>query len=351
MKSTDEENLMTEDEEGSRRLTLAMSTEEERKAAREEYQQKESLHLEETQSKNRLYVMRVFSALFYAFSSFLITVVNKVVLTSCRFPSSTILAFGQILTTVVVLSLAKRVGLISYPNFSRDSFRKIFPLPFLFLGNAVTGLGGTKELSLPMFTALRRFSILMTMILEFYVLSVKPGLAVQLSVYTMIGGALLASTNDVSFSMPGYTLVMLNNMFTASNGVFMKKKLDSKEYGKYGLQFYNAIFMIVPLFMFAYVNGDCEKALNYEHWSSGYFLLNFTLSCFMGFILNASVVQCTMYNSALTTTIIGCLKNISVTYLGMFIGGDYVFNFYNFCGLNLSVIGSLMYAYVTFRRQ
>lgn len=63
------------------------------------------------------------------------------------------------------------------------------------------GLGGTQELSLPMMTVLRRFSILMTMIGEFYILSYKPRLSVQLSVYLMIFGALVAAANDLAFNL------------------------------------------------------------------------------------------------------------------------------------------------------
>jgi len=296
------------------------------------------------------YMLKIWSALFYAVASFLITVVNKLVLTSEKFPSFQVLALGQVISTVVILYAAKALNFVSYPNLSRSTFGKIFPLPILYLGNAVTGLGGTKELSLPMFTALRRFSILLTMVLELYVLGVKPSLSVQFSVYTMIGGALIAASNDLTFTPSGYTLVMLNNIFTGTNGVYTKKKLESKEYGTYGLMYYNALFVLVPFALIALFTGEIQMALEYDGWLNPVFLLYFFLSCIMGFVLNASVVLCTQHNSALATTIIGCLKNVSVTYLGMFIGGDYVYHPINFIGINISVIGSLIYTYVTFRR-
>lgn len=306
----------------------------------------------ESEAESRTqFLKKVFSALFYAVSSFMITVVNKTVLTTYAFPSYQVLGLGQMIATLVVLWVGRRVQLVQFPPLDGDVARRIWPLPLIYLGNMATGLGGTKELSLPMFTALRRFSILMTMILEQIILGVQASCSVQASVLAMVGGAIIAAADDVTFSSTGYILVLLNDVFTAANGVYMKKKLDSKELGKYGLMFYNSLFMIVPAAIVAWGMGDLDKSAAYEHWDDPLFFMQFLMSCVMGFVLSYSVMLCTQYNSALTTTIIGCLKNILVTYLGMVIGGDYVFSLLNFIGLNISVLGSLVYTYITFKRK
>ncbi|XP_054084835.1 UDP-sugar transporter UST74c-like [Zeugodacus cucurbitae] len=190
---------------------------------------------------NSLFVKKVGSALFYGMSSFMITVVNKTVLTSYHFPSFMFLSLGQLMASILVLRLGRKLKLVTFPPLKRNTFMKIFPLPAIYLGNMMFGLGGTKELSLPMFAALRRFSILMTMLLELKILGVRPSFAVQVSVYAMIAGALLAASDDLSFNMRGYIFVMITNAFTALNGVYVKQKLGTSEIGKYGLMFYNSL--------------------------------------------------------------------------------------------------------------
>ena len=97
------------------------------------------------------------------------------------------------------------------------------------------------------------------------------------------------------------------------------------------------------------VPGEVDRVKNFHLWSNSSFIVYIAFASLMGSVLNLAIFLCTSTNSALTTTVVGCLKNVLTSYIGMFVGGDYIFSWLNFLGINISIAGSLIYARATFR--
>jgi hypothetical protein len=149
---------------------------------------------------------------------------NKAVLTQHKFQFFDFLAMFQFLVTVTILTVLRLMKKVDIPPISKAIIVEIVPISFMFLGNVICGLGGqdlfrqwamhwllsyfvltgTRSLNLPMFTALRRFSIFMTMLAEYYVLGSKAPVPVIISVVMMVGGALFAALFDLSFDFTGF---------------------------------------------------------------------------------------------------------------------------------------------------
>lgn len=308
------------------------------------------------------FLSRISSAAFYAVASTAVILVNKMVLTERGFPAFYFLALAQFVATSIVLLFLCAFGKVDLPRLDRTLFRDIIPISIFYLGNVLSGLGGTQSLNLPMFTVLRRFSIAMTMFGEYYILSRKPTQEVFLSVVGMVMGAIVAAFNDLSFDMMGYVMVLTNDVFTALSGVYMKKATNSpKISNKIGVLFYNSVFSAIALIFYLsflsfqqFTMGQrtvVEDILSFEGWKDISFIYLFMAAASMGSVLNYSIFLCTANNSALTTAVIGCLKNVAVTYYGMIFMSGYVFNLLNFVGLNISIVASLFYTYVILFRK
>jgi solute carrier family 35 protein len=318
---------------------------------------------------------KVGSAIFYGLSSFLVIFMNKYLLSEFNFPHFIFLAGGQFLWTTVVIFSLGIAGCVEIPQVTFSLVKEVAPVSIMFFLNVVSGLGSTKSLNLPMFTVLRRFSILMTMVGEWTILGNIAESTVVASVWMMVLGAVVAAFDDLSFSAYGYTMILANDLFTALNGIYLKKATLSSKSSKTGILFMNSLLsfsMVLMLYVcnHIYVSSyalDGQMVMNakeasiagtppvsmltdvlsFPEWGNSKFCALFFLTTCMGTVLNWAIFLCTSLNSALTTTVIGCLKNILTTYLGMVLLSGYNFSWTNFIGINISIVGSVWYTYHT----
>ncbi|CAH0384162.1 unnamed protein product [Bemisia tabaci] len=249
--------------------------------------------------------MKVVTAVMFAASSFVVTLANKSILTTYQFPSFKAMALIQSLTTVLALYALKKLRFVEFSDLK---------------WGMLLSLSGTKELSIPMNTTIHRFAVMTTMILEYYVLSVWPPRSVQLSVMVMVLGAVIAMA-EPSPNVFGYACVLISDAFSSYGCVFTKDILErDTSMNKYGFLFFNSLFVLPLMLLLACIDDDLVLAYNFPMWHDPFFSLMFVVASTLGALLSFTAMLCTLHNSALTTTIVACLKNAFVTYVGMYWG-------------------------------
>ncbi|KAL5107519.1 UDP-glucuronic acid/UDP-N-acetylgalactosamine transporter [Taenia crassiceps] len=242
--------------------------------------------------------------------------VNKIILTANRFPSPIFLAASQMCITFVLLLTFSLCGLAKILKPSQTLILRIIPFSCIYAIDVVMGLAGTGAISLPLFSALRRISNFFILFGERYFFGKRHSVLTHIALITMVTGAFVAVSGDINFDPIGYGFIFINNISTAAKGLLTKSRLS---------------------------NGTIRPVVEFPLWTDAFFVAGFIFSCLAAVTLQFLTFECTRLTSALTTSVIGVLKNTIVSYGGMFVGGDYIFTVVNFCGVTISTTGAITY--------
>jgi drug/metabolite transporter (DMT)-like permease len=274
------------------------------------------------------------SVLLYMTSSFMIVIFNKVILTQYQFPSVPFLMLCQSIFSSVFF----------WTKLKQKANRELILVCLLNVGNVFFGLNAAGTLNIAMFTALRRISVMMTLIAQWWFLGKKSSKPVVITVAVMVFGSFVAASDDLTFDLFGYTFAMMNNFLTAAAQIASKYAFD-KGWEKETILFYSSLTSVVLSGIKCY---DFELT-TFHAWNQTGFQIAFVFSIALGIMLNFGASWVIEKNDALTLAVSGSTKSAVMGLLvcfGLF-DPTYVFTWVNFTGLQISTIGSFVYVYYT----
>lgn len=284
------------------------------------------------------FAMKLWGATYYMTASMVVQLMNKALFTSYGFHCPLLVGLLQMaIITPVCYAVAR-------PRLEAKMFRSVMPLAVVNVLNLVCGLVGTGGLNVPMFIALRRFTLLTTMLLERVMYKRRHDRSTYGAVSTMILGALLAAVTDLSFNLWGYTAVIGNDFATALYLIMVKNTPAASALTTTGLLFYNAA-LSVPMLAVAVAASDEPAIMRaYPLVNDKGFQMVLAASAALGLTINHSTFLCTQVNEPLMTSVAGNLKNVLMTVVGAIAFPDFLYSAPNVLGLVLSMIGAVWYA-------
>jgi len=284
-----------------------------------------------TPNEGRMF-MHWHSVVVYIASSFCSVVVNKLILSVYRFPSTFFLMFCH--STISLLFFCS----------------KQFPLNngaiacLLNAANMLLGVSASNRMNIAMFSALRRVSVLMTLVAQWYFSNKTFSFPVVASVNLMVVGSLLAVVHDKTFELEGYLLVTSNNVLTVASQMASKSALDNG-IQKEGLIFYSEAVAAAVALVLSLPN--LHSVLVFAHWSRLHFVVLFVLSTLLTLLLKYSTLWVLETNNPLTlamsTSIQSGVMGLMVC-LGL-LDPTYQWSLFNFLGLQMSTVASLLYVW------
>ncbi|XP_077237932.1 UDP-N-acetylglucosamine transporter UGNT1-like [Tasmannia lanceolata] len=300
-----------------------------------------------------------YAAISYMACAVLLVMFNKAALSSYSFPCANVITLFQMICSTSILYAMKRWKIISFtvgetwsnsdhmsPSLVPfETLVHTLPLAVSYLLYMLATMESVRGVNVPMYTTLRRTTVVFTMLVEYLLTGQRYTSPVVGSVGLIVFGAFIAGSRDLSYDSYGYAVVFISNITTAIYLATISRIGKSSGLNSFGLMWCNGLICGPILLFWTFIRGDLEMTMNFPHLYSPGFQAVMLLSCIMAFFLNYSIFLNTTLNSALTQTMCGNLKDLFTVGLGWLVFGGLPFDMLNIIGQCLGFFGSGLYAY------
>ncbi|KAF3338647.1 UDP-sugar transporter sqv-7-like protein [Carex littledalei] len=298
-----------------------------------------------------------YAAVSYMSCAVLLVMFNKAALSSYKFPSANVITLLQMICSTCLLYVMKRWKYITFSVTERNqsdsailipvgTLLHTLPLSLSYLFYMLVTMESIRGVNVPMYTTLRRTTVVFTMIVEYLLTRQKYTPPTFGSVALIVFGAFVAGAHDLSFDVRGYSVVFLANITTALYLATINRIGKSSGLNSFGLMWCNGLVCGPILLLWTFIRGDMQLTMNFPDLYSPGFMVVMLFSCILAFFLNYFIFLNTTLNSALTQTMCGNLKDLFTIGLGWLVFGGLPFDLLNVIGQMLGFIGSGLYAYV-----
>ena len=292
----------------------------------------------------KLILPQIASAMLFAISGAMSVFSTKHILTDWNFKYSNFIGLCQTVTMIAILLVGRYFNKLSISSISGQMLKYSLPIAMLSCAKLAASLKSTQLLNVPTFSALIQLSLPMTIAGEFFVLKKTPTMGGIVSVIFIVTGSILAAYDKMATSGLGFIFIAVYTMATTGISIMSKKALNNKKLVSADILFYCPLFS-APTFvaMLAVDDGFSYVYRFFQTVSDFQFYAIYVLAVSSGLLMMVGWVWCTKLNSPLTVQIVSTMRGTAIVYLGM-IRADYSFEEKNFAGINLIVVGGLIYA-------
>ncbi|XP_070186766.1 uncharacterized protein [Littorina saxatilis] len=292
------------------------------------------------------------AAAFYGVCSVSSAFVTKTLLDTLHFDFPVTIMVAQMLFTTCVLEALSFFDVITLPSYTLKRGMSFF-WPALFYGaNAVLSLSALSHMNIAMYGVLKRCVPISTMVLSVAILGKGwPSRWTMVTVCLLSIGCIVAGYGDLTFNLLAYSCGVGSNFTQALYLLLVQRFAQSQKMSTIETLQLNCFNSLPILVLAALANGEVQTLWAYPVQEHPFFPVVFFFTISVGMLLNYSLFLCTGMTSALTTSVVGGLKAMVQTMLGLVTFGGISHNLPTYLGITLNLVGGVGYILVKYREN